>query len=56
MEQKIFFLALLDLKRHLNEREMINEQPCETSAKINKWEPLSPMPSKEALIIHNLSS
>lgn len=33
-----FFLALLHLKRHLNEREMINEQPSKTCTRINKWE------------------
>lgn len=30
--------AVLHLKRHLNERKMIDEQPCKTSARINKWE------------------
>ena len=24
--------------RYLNERKMIDEQPCKTSARINKWE------------------
>lgn len=33
-----FFLAVLHLKRHLNESKMIDEQPCKTSARINKWE------------------
>lgn len=33
-----FFLALLHLKRHLNDRKMTDEQPCKTSARINKWE------------------
>lgn len=35
---KRLLLALLELKRHLNERKMTNEQPCKTSARINKWE------------------
>lgn len=30
---------------------MINEQPSKPSANINKWDTLSPTPSKEALII-----